>query len=122
MVPLAENRTVIGNVNGSVTLEFMINNAAPPVELPYLRWFYAPLDDTNDRTEITNLINRTLESILMFSDLVNNTFISLTVSNIIQLVPAGVQPETDEGRYFLMATNPAGSHIDFIDLLVNGEQ
>ena len=123
MVPLAPGQEVIGNETGSVTLSFRIGSAAPPVLLEGLRWFYTPDLSINDPfagQEITNLMNRTTESRLTFSDYTNMQYINLTVSNIVQQ-RSGIGGETDEGRYFLVATNPAGVNFNYIDLLVFGK-
>ena len=122
MVPLAPDQEVIGNETGSVTLSFRIDSAAPPVLLQGLRWFYVANfgNDPYAGQEITNLTNRTVESMLTFSNFTNMHYISLTVSNIVQQ-RVGIGGETDEGRYFLIATNPAGVTFSYIDLLVYGK-
>ena len=122
MISLAPGQEVIGNETGSVTLSFRIDNAAPPVLLQNLRWFYAAnfrIDDPYAGEEITNLTNRTTESMLTFSNFTDMRYVSLTVSNIVQQ-RVGIGGETDEGRYFLVATNPAGRSFNYIDLLVYG--
>ena len=111
---------MIGNATGSVILSFRIDDAAP---LVFLRWFFTPdlrIDDPFAGQEITNLMNRTTESRLTFSDFTDMQYINLTVSNIVQQ-RSGIGGETDEGRYFLVATNPAGVHFNYIDLLVYGK-
>ena len=70
--------------------------------------------------EITNLMNRTTVSRLTFSDYTNMRYINLTVSNIVQQ-RVGIGGETDEGRYFLVAANPAGINFNYIDFLVYGK-
>ena len=122
VVPLAPGQEVIGNETGSATLSFRIDDAAPPVLLQGLRWFYAANFRINDPfagQEITNLTNRTTESRLTFSDFTDMQYINLTVSNIVQQ-RTGIGGETDEGRYFIVATNPAGVNFNYIDLLVYG--
>ena len=122
MVPLAPDQEVIGNETGSATLSFRIDSAAPPVLLQDLRWFYVANfgNDPYAGQEITNFTNRTTESTLIFSDFTDMRYISLTVSNIVQQ-RVGIGGETDEGRYFLVATNPAGRNFHHIDLLVYGK-
>ena len=123
VVPLAPGRQVIGNETGSVTLSFRIDNAAPPVLLQDLRWFYVAnfrIDDPYAGQEITSLVNRTTESTLTFSNFTDMRYVSLTVSNILQQ-REGLDGETDQGRYFLVATNPAGVTFSYIDLLVYGK-
>ena len=123
MVPLALDQEVIGNETGSVTLSFRIDNAAPSVLLQDLRWFYTPdlhIEDPFAGQEITTLMNRTTESRLTFSGFTDMQYINLTVSNIVQQ-RSGIGGETDEGRYFLVATNPAGVAFSYIDLSVHGK-
>ena len=123
VVPLTPGQQVIGNETESATLSFRIDNAAPSVLLEGLRWFYTPDLSINDPfagQEITNFMNRTTESTLTFSDFTGMQYINLTVSNIVQQ-RLGIDGETDEGRYFLVATNPAGETFSYIDLLVYGE-
>ena len=123
MVSLAPGRQIIGNETGSVTLSFRIDNAGPPVLLQDLRWFYTPdlrINDPFAGQEITNLMNITTESTLTFSDFTDMQYINLTVSNIVQQ-REGIGGETDEGRYFLVAANPAGINFNYIDFLVYGK-
>ena len=121
VVSLAPDQQVIGNETESTTLFFRIDNAAPSVLLRDLRWFYAAnfSSDPNVRQEITNLTSRTTVSKLTFSEFTNMRYINLTVSNITQR-RSGIGGETDEGRYFLVATNPAGVALSYIDLVVFG--
>jgi len=121
VVPLAPGQQVIRNESDSATLFFRIDEAAPPVLLQDLRWFYVAGfgDNPFAGQDITNLTNRTAVSMLTFSDFVDMRYIDLTVSNITQR-RGGIGGETDEGRYFLVATNPAGVRFSYIDLLVFG--
>ena len=121
MVSLAPDQQVVGNETESTTLSFRIDNAAPPVLLRDLRWFYAAnfSSDPSVRQEITNLTNRTTVSKLV-SEFTNMRYINLTVSNIVQQ-RSGIGGETDAGRYFLFATNPAGLAFSYIDLVVFGK-
>ena len=86
MVPLAPGQQVIGNGSESATLPFRIDEAAPPVLLQDLRWFYVADFSNNPFAgqEITNLTNRTAVSTLTLSDFVDMRHIKLTVSNITQ--------------------------------------
>ena len=121
MVPLAPGQQVIANKTDSATLSFRIDEAAPPVLLQGLQWFYVADFGNNPFAgqEITNLTNRTAVSTLTFSDFTGMRYIGLTVSNITQQ-RGGIGVGTDEGRYFLVATNPAGVQLSYIDLLVFG--
>ncbi len=126
VTPLADGRRVVGNQSDSAILPFRIDRADPPVLEGDLRWFYSPTGDVTDPIqamgsvmEITDLTNRTSVSTLTYSTFQNNE-ISLTVSNIVQAVDMQ-QPETDEGRYFLVASNPAGRNVAYIDLVVFGK-
>ena len=121
VVPLDADQEVIGNETENATLSFRIDDATPPVLLQDLRWFYAAnfSSDPSVRQDITNLTSRTTSSRLTFSEFTNMRYISLTVSNITQR-RSGIGGETDEGRYFLFATNPAGVAFSYIDLVVFG--
>ena len=122
MVSLAPDQEVIGNETESCTLSFRIDSAAPPVLLQDLQWFFAAnfSNDPSVRQEITNLTSRTTVSRLTFSEFTNMCYINLTVSNITQR-RSGIGGETDAGRYFLFATNPAGLAFSYIDLVVFGK-
>ena len=111
---------MIGNETENATLQFRIDNAAPAVVLSGLRWFYSDdISQEGETEEITNLTTRTTGG----SGLVNSfssdgLFFNITVVNILQERLEG--QETDEGRYFLQATNPAGSSEAYVDLQVYG--
>ena len=115
MVPLASGQEVIRNETESATLAFRIDEAVPPVLLQDLQWFYvADLgSDPYAGQAITNLTTWTTGSTLTFSNFANMRYINLT---IVQHGSA-VSGETDQGRYFLVATNPAGVSFAYIDLL-----
>ena len=115
MIPLAPDQEVIRAETESATLGFRIDEAVPLVLLQNLQWFYvADLgSDPYAGQEITNLTTRTTGSALIFSDFTNMRYINLT---IVQRGSA-VSGETDQGRYFLVATNPAGVSFAYIDLL-----
>ena len=120
VVSLTDNQQVIGNATDAVTVEFAVDNAAPLVALEDLTWYYSPsLVAMPQGEDITGLMNRTSQSMLTFSPFASNTMISLTVSNLVRDV-AG-EGETDEGRYFLVARNPAGISFDYTDLVIFGE-
>ena len=106
----------------NATLQFRIDNADPTVLLSGLRWFYSEqLVDSISHgrvVEITNRTNRTSESELVTSFSSDGVYFNITVVNIAQERLGG--EETDRGRYFLQATNPAGSSVAFIDLEVYG--
>ena len=100
-----------------VTLSFNITRAIPDVMVQDIQWIYSPdFSETpfEQNMDITNLINRTQKSNYTFT----SDLLSLTIRNIAQARRAG--EETDRGRYFLVATNPAGSGFSYIDLLVAG--
>ena len=89
VVPLAPGQQVIGNESDSASLSFRIDEAAPPVLLQDLQWFYVADFGNNSFAgqEITNLTNRTAVSTLTFSDFDGMRYIDLTVSNITQQRP-----------------------------------
>ena len=114
---------MIGNESMSATLQFRIDNADPRVMLSGLRWFYSErfADDISDDgvEEITNMTTRTTGSEFVTSFSSDGTYFNITVVNIQQDRLGG--EDTDEGRYFLQAINPAGVSVDFIDLIVFGK-
>ena len=120
---VALNRRVVGNHTESAVLSFRIDNAAPPVLISDIRWYYtaAGASDINpDFTsenfmDITNFTSRTSKSMLTFSE----DLLTLNVSNIVQALQVG--GETDAGRYFLRTSNPAGVDHSMVDLVVFGE-
>ena len=99
-----------------ITLSFEILRAIPSVLVEDIQWVYSRnfSETPFGQMEITNLTNRTEKSTFTFS----SDLLSLTVSNIAQARRAGEQ--TDSGRYFVVATNPAGCGFAHIDLLVTG--
>ena len=122
VVPLTPSQRVVTNVSESAVLSFRIDNAAPPAMTSDLHWYYtasAPSGvadfSSTDFQEITNLLSRTSTSSLSYS----NDMLTLTVSGIVQALMMG--EETDAGRYFLRASNPAGEDSSFIDLVVYGK-
>ena len=119
VVSLASGKQVVGKEGQSAVLMFRVDNAAPPVELEGLRWIYSTGASPEDGMEITGLENRTTLSMLSFSKFPDQRYINLTVSNLQQGRFEG-EDETDEGRYFLEATNPAGVHYDYIDVIIEG--
>ena len=116
------NSTLVAVEGGDVTISFQVFDAIPPV-LPWdLQWLYfssfPPTPYGGGGEDITNVSNRTLTSSFSFSAFVNSTSISLTISNV--LLQGSLGGLTDEGRYFLVATNPAGSSFDYADVTVQG--
>ncbi len=123
VVPLSTNRREVAVAKKNVTLVFTIMNAIPSVRTSDIRWYYAanapvgrPDFTAAEFEDITDLMNRTSVSTLTYS----SDRLSLTVDNIVQAI--GDVTETDQGRYFLSATNPAGENSDYIDVFVKGNQ
>ena len=121
VVSLAPNQRVVVVPGGNATLSFNITNAIPMVQTSDIRWYYAvntpsgSQDFTSENfQDITELVNRTSVSTL---DL-NSDRLTLDISNIVQAI--GNVMETDQGRYFLSATNPAGERNNYIDVIVTG--
>ena len=116
--PVGGISQLIGEEDGSVTLSFEITRATPAVLVENIRWIYSPdfsvVPSGNMNEDITNSTNRIMKSSFMFSA----DLLSLTITNIAQARERN-EP-TDSGRYFLIATNPAGTRYSYIDLLVEG--
>ena len=106
----------------TVTLSFTISGAIPDVAVPDIQWVYSPDFSVSpfmgtDDTDITNLTHRVaMTSSYTFS----SDLLSLTITNIAIKACTANEP-TDRGRYFLVATNPAGPSFSYIDLLVDGK-
>ncbi len=122
VVPLSTNRREVAVAEKDVTLVFTIMNAIPSVETSDIRWYYAanapvgcPDFTAAEFEDITDLMNRTSVSTLTYT----SDRLSITVDNIVQAI--GDVTETDQGRYFLSATNPAGENSDHIDIIVRGK-
>lgn len=107
-----------GEEDEMVILTFNITRAIPNVMVGDIRWIYSPdFSETPSGTgnvDITNFTNRTEKSTYTFTP----NLLSLTIRDIAQARQEG-EP-TDRGRYFFVATNPAGSGFSYIDLLVAG--
>ncbi len=117
VISLDANQRITTNESESATLSFSIE---PVVMVSNIRWYYSAnfalslFASGSEFQDITSLPNRTSKSTLTFS----SDCLSLTIDNIVQACMAG--EETDAGRYFLHATNEAGSDNSYIDIVVNG--
>ena len=96
-----ENSSLLGVVYRNVTIVFTILRASPQVSLDNIKWTFT--DTNGDSRDITN----TTDGRLMYSDNLQQ----LTISNISM---------SDEGRYTLTATNPAGMGVGVVNLNVEG--
>ncbi len=118
VISLAVNQRITANESQSATLSFSIENASPVVMVSNIRWYYSAdfvlFASGSEFQDITSLPSRTSKSTLTFS----SDRLSLTIDNIVQARMAG--EKTDAGRYFLQATNEAGSDNSYIDIFVNG--
>ena len=105
---------MVGIESESAILMFHIESAIPSVLKSDIHWYYTAsiIAGNPDLMDITNSSSRTSTSVLTFSE----DLLTLNISNIVQ---SG--EETDAGRYFLGASNPAGDSRNFIDLVINGE-
>ena len=97
----AVNFSALGVVYRKISFEFVILRASPQVSPANIKWTF---NDTNGSSrDITN----TTDGRLKFSDNMQQ----LTISNISM---------SDEGRYTLTATNPAGEGSGVVSLNVEG--
>ena len=121
MISLAVNQRITANESESATLSFSIENTSPVVAVSNIRWYYSAsfvlslFASGSELQEITSLTSRTSKSTITFS----SDRLSLIIDNIVQARMAG--EETDAGRYFVQATNEAGSDNSYIDIIVNGK-
>ena len=113
VVSLDGDRHVVAIEDRSTLISFRIDDAAPPVSLDDIYWRFSPTFSndpySSDTVDITGLGTRLGNSVYSFS----NDKRSLTVSQLNQ---------TDEGRYFLIAVNPAGEHYSHIDVIIHGKR
>ena len=111
VVALDGDQVIVGLEEMSVSLHFRIDNAAPPVTPSNIQWLFSanftdsPYDD--GVRDITNLNTLNEGTSVSYSE--NRR--SITISNISQ---------SDEGRYFFIATNQAGVSYSHTDLIVHG--
>ena len=107
---LAENRILLGLEQESLTIRFSIVDAAPPVQISDIRWYFTAAG-TSDSNAIDITEQATIgETVLTFSA----SLLELTISGITQ---------DATGIYRLDATNPAGTGSNFTDLeMVQGNQ
>ena len=117
-----QSEQTLATEGDTANLTFMISNAIPMVDISNIRWYYTtsapagvPNFNSTDFLEITNLMNRTANSRLRLS----TDRLTLFIINIVQAI--GNSMETDQGRYFIRASNPAGDVSNFIDLVVSGK-
>ena len=113
VVALDGDRETVGIEEMMAAIHFRIDDAAPPVNTTSIRWFFSS-DLTTEVPDGPGVIDITMESILANGSMLSYSTDrrSLTISNISQ---------SDEGRYFFMATNPAGSRSMHTDLIVHGQ-
>lgn len=113
VVSLAVHVPLVAVESMSQLISFRIDDAAPPVSLGDIYWRFSPTFSndpySSDTVDITGLVTRLGNSVYTFS----NDKRSLTVSQLNQ---------TDEGRYFLIAVNPAGEHYSHIDVIIHGKR
>ena len=115
--PVNNQSGFTANEGYELTLSFVITRAMPPVETDDIMWFYSRNFSSTPYTaeNITNLASRITGSTYTYS----GDQLSLTVRNIVQA--RMIEEPTDEGRYFLLAVNPAGVAFNYIDVVVNGQ-
>ncbi len=111
-----------GIVTESLSISFSIKQAIPKVSSYNIHWYYSSnmsigIDDFNasQLQDITNMTNRTTLSRLFFTD----DILTLNITHLVQAI--GNKTETDQGRYFMRVSNPAGVAINFTDVIIAGE-
>ena len=119
VTPANSEFVVNANQGETVMLSFVLSGATPVVNVQSITWFYSSNFVSNpfnrNVENITNVPNRTRVSNYMFTiDRLN-----LTIRNFVQTLRGC--DDTDVGRYFLVAINPAGVAFSYIDLIVNGK-
>ncbi len=107
IVPVDGDHHIISIENSPTTIQFLINEAAPDVIANDIHWIYSeaftvgPYDDGN--IDITH-------SDTIYSYSANNRQLTISAIN-----------EDNEGRYFIIASNPAGVEYSHIDIIVHGQ-
>ena len=118
-VTRADNQTnIVASRGDTLTLTFVISRADPSVLTDGILWFYSrdfSMTPFRDTVEITGLM-RPVSGNSTYS--FDPDSLSLTISDIQQTLAVG--EDTDGGRYFLVAVNPAGIYYSFYDLIING--
>ena len=94
--------SVLGVVNGSVTLMFIIERASPEVLVDSIRWSFVGSESVTSEDITTPSDSRLIVSI---------NRLTLTIYNI---------TNEDEGSYTLTASNSAGISTDTITFSVEG--
>ena len=104
-----EDQHIISNEQSNSIISFRIDRAAPPVDTANIQWKFSSsfTNDLYNTVDITNLVGGT-NSVYTYT--VDK--LTLNISNISQ---------SDEGRYFLIASNPAGIDYSYIDIIVHGK-
>ena len=95
---IAIQNQLLGVVNGSVMLSFVIERSSPPVLLDDISWTF------NNGTS---------------SQLIVSSNASIFSTDLLNLTLLNVQ-HYDEGNYSLTASNPAGTHTATIYLSIEG--
>ena len=98
---------IISIENTPTTIQFLINEAAPDVIANDIHWIYSeaftisPYEEGN--IDIT-------DSDTIYSYSADNRQLHISAIN-----------ESNEGRYFIIASNPAGVEYSYIDIIVHGQ-
>lgn len=110
IVPQDNDRHIVKVEGENANLTFAIENDAPPVTLDNIQWYYSrTFSSTPENAElITDLETRLGHSLYMYT----TDKLQLTISNV---------NHSDDGRYFIVVSNPAGIDYNYIDLLIHGE-
>lgn len=109
MTPLDNDRHIVGFEENTTSISFDITEADPKVTTSNIQWIFSSTfsNDPYNGIDITNQPGLG-NSIFTFS----TDKLTLTISNVNQTV---------EGRYYLIANNPAGVDYNYTDLIVHGK-
>ena len=90
-------------------IQFNIRNAAPDVSPDEIQWIFSEYFKEYPYESPNVPINNITSPRYNYS----SDYRQLTISNVNQ---------TDEGRYFLVASNPAGVRYNHTDIIVHGKR
>jgi len=113
----------VGIFQDNLTIRFEISAAVPKVSGNDILWFYSNNSSINisnfDAESVEDITNRTTRTNGKSSLTFSPDLKSLTISSTVQAV--GTESETDQGRYFIRVSNPAGVDVAFVDVVIEGE-
>ncbi len=107
MTPTDNDSYIISIENMTTIIQFIISEAIPMVTVNDIHWIFSPSFSgdpyDNNNTDITNNNNYTYST--------DKRTLTITSTHL----------NDDEGRYYMIAVNPAGIHYNYTDVIVHGQ-